>query len=65
MFQVGFTINLGCLSFLLTWNTRAHSPSAVLACRADSERRASLHIRFIRSNPMVTTKCCKALHCYR
>lgn len=33
--------------------------------RADSERRANLHIRFIRSNPMITTKCCKALHCFR
>ncbi|CAM9241987.1 unnamed protein product, partial [Hapterophycus canaliculatus] len=32
---------------------------------ADSERRASLHVRFIRSNPTVVTRCCKALHCYR
>eukprot|EP00903_Cladosiphon_okamuranus_P020276 g18607.t1 len=31
----------------------------------DSERRSNLHIRFIRSNPMVTSKCCKALHCFR
>ncbi|CAM9779774.1 unnamed protein product [Ectocarpus fasciculatus] len=31
---------------------------------ADSERRASLHIRFIRSNPTVTTQCCNSLHCY-
>lgn len=40
-------------------------PPPPLYHRADSERRANLHIRFIRSNPMITTKCCKALHCFR
>ncbi|CAM9340791.1 unnamed protein product [Scytosiphon promiscuus] len=38
----------------------------LMSCvEADSERRASLHIRFIRSNPMVVTLCCNALHYFR
>ncbi|CAM9511718.1 unnamed protein product [Ectocarpus sp. 4 AP-2014] len=36
----------------------------LMSCIEDSERRANLHIRFIRSNPMVVTQCCKSLHCY-
>ncbi|CAB1120973.1 unnamed protein product [Ectocarpus sp. CCAP 1310/34] len=36
----------------------------LMSCVVDSERRANLHIRFIRSNPMIVTRCCKSLHCY-
>ncbi|CAB1097935.1 unnamed protein product [Ectocarpus sp. CCAP 1310/34] len=36
----------------------------LLSCVVDSERRENLHIRFIRSNPMVVTRCYKSLHCY-
>eukprot|EP00903_Cladosiphon_okamuranus_P020275 g18606.t2 len=37
----------------------------LMNCIEDSERRASMHVRFIRSNPMVTTECCQAEHCFR
>lgn len=36
----------------------------ILCSIEDSERRASLHCRFLRQNPMIETHCCGLLHCF-
>mmetsp|Transcript_20632 Transcript_20632/g.26755 ORF Transcript_20632/g.26755 Transcript_20632/m.26755 type:complete len:724 (+) Transcript_20632:103-2274(+) len=37
----------------------------LLWCILDAERRANLHLRYIRDFPKVKTKCCESIHCFR
>eukprot|EP01038_Epipyxis_sp_PR26KG_P008959 gene8959-12080_t len=37
----------------------------VLKIMDEPERRANLHLRYLRDHPRIHTKCCKKLHCFR
>ncbi len=39
--------------------------SKALMCVEECERRANLHLRFLRDRPFITTSCCKKNHCFR
>ena len=37
----------------------------VLQCVVEPERRANLHLRYLRDRPFITTQCCTQNHCFR
>jgi hypothetical protein len=56
-----FFPNLRTASDLEAWDTFQH----ILRTIPDPERRANLHLRFLRDHPRMRTLCCNREHCFR
>lgn len=53
--------NLLTLSDQASWEIFIH----ILKLIIDPERRANLHLRYLREHPRITTLCCSRVHCFR